>query len=114
MSLLSIGTRLRRFGAVAVTVLGLSAVGTTAMTVPSQPAEAAVAVTVGVPGFGWGWGYGWWGYRPYWGGYYRPYYWGGYYRPYWGGYYRGGYWGGYRGYYRAGWGWRGGCRGRCW
>ena len=45
-----------------------------------------------------------WGYRPYWGGYYRPYYYGGYYRPYYyGGYYRPYYYGGYyRPYYYGG------------
>jgi hypothetical protein len=95
MSVSGICARLRRLGAVAVTVLGLGAVGLPALTVPSQPAEAGVFVSVGAPGWGW------WGYRPYW-GYYRPAYWHwrGYYHPYW------------RGHY---WGWRHGCGWhRCW
>ena len=79
-------SRLRRFAAVAVTVLGLFAVGVPALTVPTQPAEAGVVVRVGVGCCGWGGG--WWGYRPYWRGYYYRPYWG-YYHPYW----RAHYWG---------------------
>jgi hypothetical protein len=66
MSVFSKNRWFRRFGAVAITVLGLCAV-----TEPSQPAEARVNVVIGV-GVPWGWGY--YGWRPYYHPYYYPYY----------------------------------------